>query len=162
MFWEPFWRSSWKVGNFPYQLWKKFSSVTQPQPLKRLAGILYTSILSLLLLCMVWNSVYFFVYLDSYPQWSTIMWVDDSTSITKYKDWLEGAAMYIPTQVKLLWQRAIGDPEFRRIFCLVHAERLTYQVSDKALRSLSDLSQGQRGEFAYCDVLVITSMNTVI
>ena len=47
----------------------------------------------------------------------------------------------------LLWQRAIGDPEFRRIFCLVHAERLTYQVSDKALRSLSDLSQGQRGDF---------------
>ena len=46
----------------------------------------------------------------------------------------------------LLWQRAINDPEFKRIFCLVHAERLTYQVSDKALRSLSDLSQGRRGQ----------------
>ena len=54
------------------------------------------------------------------------------------------AAVYM--QVTLLWQRAIGDPGFRRIFCLVHAERLTYQVSDKALRSLSDLSQGHRGE----------------
>ena len=45
----------------------------------------------------------------------------------------------------LLWQRALGDPDFKRIFCLVHAERLTYQVSDMALRSLSDVSQGKTG-----------------
>ena len=50
-------------------------------------------------------------------------------------------------QVILLWQRAVGDPEFNRVFCLVHAEKLTYQVSDKALRSLSELTQEKRGQF---------------
>ena len=43
----------------------------------------------------------------------------------------------------LLWRRAIFDPGFQRIFCLAHAERLSYQVCDAALRSLFELSQGQ-------------------
>ena len=48
-------------------------------------------------------------------------------------------------QVTLLWQRAIGDPDFRRIFCLLHAEKLSYKVSDAAIRSLTDLIQGKTG-----------------
>ncbi len=41
--------------------------------------------------------------------------------------------------------RAIKDPGYRCLFCLVHAEKLSYQVSDQALRSLSLLSQGKQG-----------------
>ena len=44
----------------------------------------------------------------------------------------------------MLWQRAIGDPDHKRIFCLLHAEKLSYQVCDRALRSLTELSQGQK------------------
>ena len=45
--------------------------------------------------------------------------------------------------------RAINDgPDFRRIFCLVHAEKLSYQVCDNALRSLSEYSQGRSGMHA--------------
>ena len=51
--------------------------------------------------------------------------------------------MYL--QVILLWNRALSDPGFRRIFCLVHAERLSYQVSDKALRALAEQSQACEG-----------------
>ena len=47
-------------------------------------------------------------------------------------------------QVTLLWQRAIGDPGYKRIFCLLHAEKLSYQVCDLALQSLSELSQGKK------------------
>ena len=49
-------------------------------------------------------------------------------------------------EVTLLWKRAMGDPNYFRIFCLVHAEQLSYQVSDKALRSLTKCSQGKTGE----------------
>ena len=48
-------------------------------------------------------------------------------------------------EVSLLWKRALGDPNYFRIFCLVHAERLSYQACDKALKSLSELSQGKKG-----------------
>ena len=48
-------------------------------------------------------------------------------------------------EVTLLWKRALGDPKGFRIFCLVHAERLSYLICDKALKSLSELSQGKRG-----------------
>ena len=47
-------------------------------------------------------------------------------------------------QVTLLWQRAIGDPGFKRIFCLLHAEKLSYQVCDQALLSLMELSHGRK------------------
>lgn len=43
--------------------------------------------------------------------------------------------------------RAINDPGFRHIFCLIHAEKLTYQVSDIALTSLSKHSQGKKGGY---------------
>ena len=48
------------------------------------------------------------------------------------------------TQVTLLWQRAIDDPGFKRIFCLLHAEKLSYQVCHKAIQSLTELSQGRK------------------
>lgn len=41
--------------------------------------------------------------------------------------------------------RAVNDPGFKRIFCLVHAEKLSYQVSDQALSSLSAHTQGRHG-----------------
>ena len=44
--------------------------------------------------------------------------------------------------------KAIGDPEHRRIFCLVHAEKLSYRVSDFALRSLNEHSQGNQGTYS--------------
>ena len=54
------------------------------------------------------------------------------------------------TQVTLLWQRAIGDLGFKRIFCLLHAEKLSYQVCHKAIQSLTELSQGRKqGEQYY-------------
>ena len=48
-------------------------------------------------------------------------------------------------EVTLLWKRALGDPGNKRIFCLVHAERLLYQVWDKSLSELLQLSQGKQG-----------------
>ena len=52
----------------------------------------------------------------------------------------------LSSQVTLLWRRAINDPNHKRIFCLVHPEKLQFQVSDRALRTLSELSQGKRGK----------------
>ena len=49
-------------------------------------------------------------------------------------------------EVILLWKRAMEDPNHFRIFCLVHAERLSYHVGDKALRSLTQCSQGKSGK----------------
>ena len=49
-------------------------------------------------------------------------------------------------EVTLLWRRALGDPKMFRIFCLVYAERLSSQVCHKALKSLSDLTDGERSE----------------
>ncbi len=43
-------------------------------------------------------------------------------------------------EVILLWKRAFGDPENKRIFCLVHAELLKYQACDKSLYEFQQLS----------------------
>ena len=48
-------------------------------------------------------------------------------------------------QIELFWRRAINDPGFNRIFCLIHAEKLSYQVSDQALSALFRYSQGKQG-----------------
>ncbi len=45
----------------------------------------------------------------------------------------------------LLWRRALSDPELKRIFCLVHAEKLSYEHCDKALHSLTELTMGKEG-----------------
>ena len=39
--------------------------------------------------------------------------------------------------------------EFTRIFCLVHAEKLSYQTADKALRSLFEVIQGRSGIYMH-------------
>ncbi|XP_065826351.1 E3 ubiquitin-protein ligase RNF213-like isoform X2 [Oscarella lobularis] len=51
--------------------------------------------------------------------------------------------------VSLFWRRAIKDPSESRLFCLVGADRLSYEVSREAFDELFRLSQGlsgQRGE----------------
>ena len=61
------------------------------------------------------------------------------------------------SQIELFWLRAINDPEYKHIFCLIHAEKLSYQVSDQALSSLSKHIQGEQGicilivQFAACN-----------
>ena len=48
-------------------------------------------------------------------------------------------------EVILLWRRALDDPEHKRIFCLVHAELLSYQVWDKALYIFQQFSSFRSG-----------------
>ncbi len=48
-------------------------------------------------------------------------------------------------EVTLLWKKAVGDPKKFKIFCLVHAEKLSYQVCDRALRGLNEVTQGENG-----------------
>ena len=55
-------------------------------------------------------------------------------------------------EVILLWRRALGDPKHFRVFCLAYAEQLSYQVCDRALWYLSQLSQGQKGDEATCSI----------
>ena len=49
------------------------------------------------------------------------------------------------TQVELLWHRTMKDPDFNHIYCLVHAERLSYQVCEAAFKEYDSLSQGING-----------------
>ncbi len=55
-------------------------------------------------------------------------------------------------QVEIFWMRALSDPEYKRIFCLVHAEKLSYKVSDSALHSLAEHSQGRHGNKEYITI----------
>ena len=48
-------------------------------------------------------------------------------------------------EITLLWKRAVSDPNYFRIFSLVHAEKLSYQTCDKALKTLFDITQGHKG-----------------
>lgn len=57
-------------------------------------------------------------------------------------------------EVTLLWKKAMGDPNHFRIFCLIYAERLSYQVCDKALRTLTECSQGKNGKEYICTCIV--------
>ena len=41
--------------------------------------------------------------------------------------------------------RAIHDPGYCRVFCLVNAEKLLSMISDKVINSLLKLTQGQKG-----------------
>ena len=45
----------------------------------------------------------------------------------------------------LLWKRAIWDPDYKQIFCLLFAEKLSYKVCDESLAELDKLSQGVKG-----------------
>jgi hypothetical protein len=59
-------------------------------------------------------------------------------------------------EVNLLWQRAVCDPDFKRIFCLVHAEKLSYQTADIALRALTEIIQHKAG---YSLVIICSSLD---
>ena len=37
------------------------------------------------------------------------------------------------------------DPEFKNIYCLVHAERLSYQICEAAFKGYDSLFQGNNG-----------------
>ena len=71
---------------------------------------------------------------------------DQSLPMPTYEEVLVCSKRTTDEEVVLLWKRALGDPGHFRVFCLVHAERLSYQVCDRALWSLAQLSQGQKGE----------------
>ncbi len=57
--------------------------------------------------------------------------------------------MCLYIQVDLFWRRAIGDPGFKRVFCLAHAEKLTYHVCEVALQLLQELSQGKQSQLVF-------------
>ena len=48
-------------------------------------------------------------------------------------------------KIVLLWRRAIWDPGYMQIFCLLFAEKLSYKVCDESLAELDKLSQGKNG-----------------
>ena len=48
-------------------------------------------------------------------------------------------SLYFPLQVELLWRRALADRAGERLYCLVHADLLDYDVSQKAVDSLHTL-----------------------
>ena len=76
---------------------------------------------------------------------------DQSLPMPTYEEVLVCSKRTTDEEVVLLWKRALGDPEHFRVFCLIHAERLSYQVCDRALSSLSQLSQGKKGEWTTCN-----------
>lgn len=70
---------------------------------------------------------------------------DQSLPMPTYEEVLICSKHTTHEEVTLLWKRALGDPQYNRIFCLVNAEKLSYKVCDLALQSLSVLSQGKKG-----------------
>ena len=60
----------------------------------------------------------------------------------------------LSAQALLLLRRSIGDPEFKRIFCLVHAERLSFQVADNVLKGLDEMIQGHLGTRIFFHLLL--------
>ncbi len=48
-------------------------------------------------------------------------------------------------QILLFWKKALEDPEKMRIFCLVNAELLLYQVWDKSLYVFHQMSKYKTG-----------------
>ena len=56
-------------------------------------------------------------------------------------------------QIRLLWRRAVCDPEFRRIFCLVCEHNMSYKLAKEAVQDLRELMQGKRGT----NIIIATS-----
>ena len=46
----------------------------------------------------------------------------------------------------MFWMRALFDRDPGKIYCLVHAEKLSYLIADKAIDLLFYLSQGLNGK----------------
>ena len=70
---------------------------------------------------------------------------DASLPMPTHEEVLVCSELTTEEEVTLFWNRALCDPDYFRIFCLVYAERLSYQICDRALKSLSELSQGKGG-----------------
>ena len=58
----------------------------------------------------------------------------------------------------LLWRRAIWDPDYKQVFCLVFAEKLSYKVCDESLAELDKLSQGKNGMSNICVLHEVTTV----
>lgn len=71
-----------------------------------------------------------------------------------YSSYHHVCLLLIPPQITLFWRRALNDPGYRRIFCLIHAEKLLYSVADSAVQALQELSKGRKGIQSYNAKLV--------
>jgi len=49
-------------------------------------------------------------------------------------------------KIVLLWRRALKDPGYKQVFCLVYAEKISYKVCDESIAELTELTQGQKGK----------------
>lgn len=61
--------------------------------------------------------------------------------------------------------RTVNDPGFKHIFCLIHVEKLSYQISDQALSTLSKHSQEKKGvqlEFHALEIDYTTAVDTYL
>lgn len=58
----------------------------------------------------------------------------------------------------LLWRRAIFDPDFKRIFCLVHGEKLSYSTCEESLRELNRLKQGKTGKSRVASFIITSTV----
>lgn len=47
----------------------------------------------------------------------------------------------------LLWHRAVNDEGKRRLFCLVNADKLPFNVSEEVLNNLELITQGSDGTY---------------
>ena len=65
------------------------------------------------------------------------------TYICMYYDLLK--LHFLSIKVSLLWQRSVADPQFKRIFCLVYAEKLSFETSQLVVESLKRITQDKRG-----------------
>ena len=45
----------------------------------------------------------------------------------------------------MLWRRAVDDPKYKRIFCLVNAEKLSSGICEDAFKVLKELINGKQG-----------------
>ena len=53
--------------------------------------------------------------------------------------------VYVYMQITLLWHRAVNDEGKKRLFCLVNADKLPYNVSEEVLNNLEVITQGSDG-----------------
>uniref|UniRef100_A0A1X7TN16 Uncharacterized protein n=1 Tax=Amphimedon queenslandica TaxID=400682 RepID=A0A1X7TN16_AMPQE len=67
---------------------------------------------------------------------------DEDAPLPCYEEILLCSSSTTLEQVVVFWMRALFDQNLGRIYCLVHAEKLSYLVADKAIDLLSCLSQG--------------------
>ena len=57
----------------------------------------------------------------------------------------------------MLWKRAVKDPDKKRIFTMVHAEKLSFRTCNKALQDLDVAAQGCNGKKMSCLPAIIAA-----